>query len=77
MPPKQQAPPPQSVENAIEEKVADVPQFGWGKFEFKDQTSYIGNWRLLEGVKVKHGHGKITFPGLSGSKGSEDFEGDW
>lgn len=31
----------------------------------------------MEGVKVKHGHGKITFPGVSSSKGQEEYDGDW
>ena len=38
---------------------------------------YVGNWKLFEGVKVKHGHGKITFPGVNGQKGSEEYDGDW
>ena len=45
------------------EVVPEVPQFGFGRFEYKDNTSYVGNWKILKGFKVKHGHGKITFPG--------------
>jgi len=45
------------------EVVPEVPQFGNGRFEYKDNTVYVGNWKILKGVKVKHGHGKITFPG--------------
>ena len=38
----------------------------------------MGNWKLLNGVKVKHGHGKITYPGTTASEyGSEEYEGDW
>jgi hypothetical protein len=75
MPPKVQAPP--VVETIPEEKVPEVPQFGFGKFEYKDQTCYVGNWRFHEGVKMKHGHGKITFPGVNGGKGCEEYDGDW
>jgi hypothetical protein len=42
---------------------------------------YVGNWKLLNGVKVKHGHGKITFPsapsGAGSDVGAEEYEGDW
>lgn len=75
MPPKAQPAP--VVEAAPEEKIPEVPQFGFGKFEYKDQTCYTGNWKMLEGVKVKHGHGKITFPGVAGGKGHEEYDGDW
>ena len=79
MPPKQAPPPVAVVEAVVEETEPPKPEFGYGKFEYKDQTCYIGNWRLLENVKVKHGHGKITFPGVGGpnGKGREEYEGDW
>lgn len=48
---------------------------------------YAGNWKLLNGMKVKHGHGKITFPGVQANNqaqasqiegfGAEEYEGDW
>lgn len=41
----------------------EVPQFGNGRFEYKDMTTYVGNWKLFNGNKLKHGHGKIVFPG--------------
>ena len=41
----------------------------------------MGNWKLHNGAKAKHGQGKITFPSaaanLSGEIGSEEYEGDW
>jgi len=51
-----------------------------------NQTLYVGEWRLLERegqapVKVKHGKGKIAFPGsntpIGQLVGSEEYEGDW
>lgn len=54
----------------------EVPQFGNGRFEYKDLTTYVGNWRIFGGYKLKHGHGKIVYPG-SQSKGQEEYEGDW
>ena len=41
---------------------------------------YIGEWKINKGRKVKHGQGKITFPGaVSGqiSFGQEEYEGMW
>ena len=38
----------------------------------------MGNWKLLNGAKVKHGHGKITFSGTTSNEiGIEEYEGDW
>lgn len=42
----------------------------------------MGNWKLSHGHKVKHGHGKITYPSVGGNSanaelGAEDYEGDW
>jgi len=67
-----------SVPATAEEVKEEVPQFGFGKFEYVNQTLYVGNWKLLDGRKVKHGHGKITFPGVSPQQiGAEEYEGDW
>lgn len=56
-----------------------LPQSGCGTFEYINGTIYSGNWKLLNGVKVKHGHGKIIFPssssGGSGSAGAIDASG--
>ena len=41
---------------------------------------YIGEWKLTNGRKVKHGQGKITFPGVTSgqtSYGQEEYEGMW
>jgi hypothetical protein len=51
-----------------------------GRFEYINGTMYVGNWKLHTGSKVKHGHGKITFPSSSTSHndgGHEEYEGDW
>ena len=60
----------------------EVPKTGYGKFEYVDQTLFIGEWRLTDdGKKVKHGKGKIIFPGTDNSLGqhigSEEYDGDW
>ena len=63
------------------EPVKEIPQSGFGRFEYINGTLYQGNWKLHNGVKVKHGHGKITFPSSLGAPGSdlgvEEYEGDW
>lgn len=49
-----------------------------GKFEYINQTTYVGEWKLLNGKKVKHGQGKITFPGVSNKQlGAEEYDGAW
>ena len=62
-----------SAESPVE---PEVPQFGFGKFEYKDQSTYVGNWKILGGKKMKHGHGKATYAGVQGH-GKESYEGDW
>ena len=57
--------------NAQEEEKEEVavPEFGFGKFEYKAGATYVGNWRLIDSRKCKHGHGKMTTPGIkSGDK---------
>ena len=71
---------PQVVEEAPPEpethKEPEKPTFGFGKFEYRDQSSYIGNWKCLGGIKMKHGYGKAVYTGVHG-KGNEEYEGDW
>ena len=56
----------------------DLPQSGYGRFEYINGTLYVGNWKLLNGQKVKHGQGKITFAGTTSNEfGNEEYEGDW
>ena len=42
---------------------------------------YIGEWKLsTTGRKMKHGQGKITFPGVTSGQtayGQEEYEGMW
>ena len=49
---------------ATENEEPDLPQNGFGKFEYINQTMYVGEWKLHNKRKVKHGQGKITFPGV-------------
>lgn len=43
-----------------EEVKPEVPQTGFGRFEYINDSVYEGNWRLFGELKLKHGHGKIT-----------------
>lgn len=65
-----------------EEAAPEIPKSGFGKFEYIDQTLYVGEWKLMDdGTKVKHGQGKIVFPGVSNSSekqvGNEEYDGQW
>ena len=63
---------------APKEEVKEVPQSGYGRFEYINGTLYVGNWKLLNGAKVKHGQGRITFSSTTASDlGNEEYEGDW
>ena len=60
------------------EEHKEVPQSGFGRFEYINGTLYIGNWKLHNGLKLKHGHGKITFSGTTSNEfGNEEYTGDW
>jgi len=62
---------------AAEEPVEpEVPTFGYGKFVYRDQSTYSGNWKMLSGHKMKHGHGRATYAGVNGG-GKEEYNGDW
>ena len=75
--PKEEAPPAQATPE-VEEVQENKPEFGTGKFEYINQTIYMGDWKLLNGKKVKHGQGKITFPGAANqSFGAEEYDGAW
>ena len=71
------APPPAEAPTEEEEK-PEIPQAGIGRFEYINGTLYVGSWKLANGVKAKHGHGKLTFAGTAASEfGNEEYEGDW
>ena len=83
MPPKAKVPvveaepTPENMEGQPE-----TPKTGFGKFEYVNQTLYIGEWCLNEsGQKVKNGNGKIIFPGTTNSHdnqvGGEEYDGQW
>ncbi len=75
-PVKEEAPP---ATDAVPEEEQEVKaEFGTGKFEYMNQTVYIGEWKLLNNKKVKHGQGKITFPGAAKQQhGVEEYDGAW
>lgn len=55
-----------------------VPQEGSGKFEYINGTSYEGEWKMFDGVKMKHGHGKIIHGNsTTDTYGNEIYEGTW
>ena len=46
-----------------EEKTA--VETGFGKYEYVNGSTYVGNWIMAKGKKSKHGHGKMVKPGLT------------
>ena len=62
-------------EEVIDEPVAQEPTTGEGTFHFADNSTYVGQWLEVDGVKYRHGKGKLTF--LSSSTYKEEYIGDW
>ncbi len=54
--------PPKEVESP-DSKVQQIETSGFGRFEFIDGTIYEGQWKILNGVKVRHGEGNIKHGG--------------
>ena len=81
MPPKKAAPVVDAEPTPdMDGEHLETPKTGYGKFEYVNQTLYIGEWCLNEsGVKVKHGNGKIIFPGTVNAHenqvGGEEYDG--
>lgn len=77
--------PKKDAKNAVEEPPKDVePEplphelVGYGRYEYLNGVVYEGNWKLIKGVKVKHGFGKMTLPLEAKSQvGEEWYEGNW
>jgi hypothetical protein len=60
-----------------EEKKPELPQTGFGKFEYINDSVYVGNWKMFGELKKKHGHGRITHGQGTIETGQEYYEGDW
>lgn len=62
------------------QKAAIIPN-GHGRFEYRNKMVYLGEWKMVNGKKVRHGHGKMTIPGVSVGKnltmGDEEYDGEW
>lgn len=62
----------------VEVEENKVPESGVGRFEFQNGTLYTGNWKLVNGVKCKHGAGKLIHPGAANAElGAEEYDGEW
>ena len=63
-----------------EEKKEEPPveTSGTGEFVYSEGITYIGDWKLVDGVKVKDGHGKLThvFKSIQ-MPVVEEYEGEW
>lgn len=63
----------QSVGIATEseiELIPPAPQNGSGRFRFKNNAVYEGEWQLFKGIRFRHGNGSFTHCG-------EVYEGNW
>jgi hypothetical protein len=54
--------PPKEVENP-DSKAQLIETSGFGRFEFIDGTIYEGQWKILNGVKMRHGEGTLKHGG--------------
>lgn len=70
-PPKEEDPEPQKEQVSVETE-------GFGRFEYMNGSVYEGNWKLIEGVKMKHGEGNLThFGSMAREFGNESYSGSW
>jgi hypothetical protein len=53
-----------------------VESEGFGRFEYRNGSIYEGQWKLIKGVRMKHGEGLLTHPGASlNDYMREDYKG--
>ncbi len=55
---------PPEPENNPEQNIVQIETEGFGKFEFIDGTIYEGQWKLINGVKMRHGEGTLKHSGI-------------
>jgi len=67
---------PEPVPEPTEQNVVHIETDGFGKFEFIDGTIYEGQWKLINGVKMRHGEGVLRHAGSSSESG-EEYRGTW
>ena len=64
---------PKAAEEAPKEPEPEPQPFqlvGYGRFEYLNGVVYEGNWKIVKGIKVKQGYGKLILPNdLKGSTG--------
>ena len=77
IPKEEKSPAPDEEEK---EETEEAESTGYGRFEYKNGIIYIGNWKLINGLKMKHGFGKLMHTAtLSQLKNqvTEEYEGEW
>ncbi|KAL4477729.1 hypothetical protein ABPG72_018903 [Tetrahymena utriculariae] len=80
VPSKVNLPPPEA--EPVKEEEPQVQQHiemeGFGRFEYRNGLVYEGQWKLVNGVKMKHGEGVLIFQGsTSYEAGNEEYRGSW
>ena len=48
----------------VHPQVHNMELEGFGRFEYRNGTVYEGQWKLIRGVKMKHGEGVLIHAGL-------------
>lgn len=58
--------------------MTDIPHEGYGKFKYLNGTVYEGQWKLINGKKVREGEGVLIHGGnLADGLGNEEYRGSW
>lgn len=55
----------QPVEEVKQEEQIHIETEGLGRFEYVNGTVYEGQWKLINGQKMKYGWGKLVHGGIS------------
>lgn len=59
-------------------KAQTMENEGFGRFEYRNGARYEGHWKIINGVKMKHGEGTLIHPGSTSLEQThEEYRGSW
>ena len=65
-------------EHQFDQTKQNMLDTGFGRFEYQNGTIYEGQWKEIDGAKMKHGEGYLVHAGLSDADGvREEYKGTW
>jgi hypothetical protein len=72
------APTERDPKEEANQNMQQIETEGYGRFEYRNGTIYEGHWKLINGVKMKHGDGVLVHAGTTSNEaGREEYRGSW